>query len=310
MVSLRKLWGVGSLFVKREDQTDSLYGGNKVRNLEFLLGSALKGEAEEILTLAPLGSNYIAALSAQAAKVNLKVNAEQFVLARNPQIEAHSEFSRSLGARLHLHAGRAGIARATLHSFAQRMGSRLFFDDLYWCPPGATNVLGALGHVNAAVEMVEQVRKGQGPMPDYVVVGAGTCGTIAGLTAAFRYLGLSTRVIGVRCVSALLCHPSRVIRLANRVLEFLGSAYKVDANAFAIVDSPIDEGYSQTSSQAAEICQLFREHEGIILDRTYTAKVAAYLQHWVTTHSLENQSILYWHTFSPAAMNWRAAGEA
>ena len=33
--------GFNSLWVKRDDETASLYGGNKVRKLEFLLGHAL-----------------------------------------------------------------------------------------------------------------------------------------------------------------------------------------------------------------------------------------------------------------------------
>lgn len=60
-----------NLYVKREDLTDSLYGGNKVRNLEFLLGEVQAKQYKKVMALAPLGSNFIAALSAQASKLNI-----------------------------------------------------------------------------------------------------------------------------------------------------------------------------------------------------------------------------------------------
>src|SRR4051812_7896772 len=63
--------GHSRLYIKREDATDSLYGGNKVRNLEFLLGTALARGAQRVATVAPYGSNFVAAMAAQTKRIGM-----------------------------------------------------------------------------------------------------------------------------------------------------------------------------------------------------------------------------------------------
>src|SRR5687768_13597215 len=172
-----KRWRHGRLFVKREDRTAPLYGGNKVRNLEFILGEAIARKVSRVLTVAPLGSNFVAALAAQATRVGLDVEVEHFVPARSPQIDTHANFSAAAGAKLSLHAGRRGAVAAAGAAALKLITSK----DTLWCAPGGSSVTGALGHLNAALELVEQVRAGEVPKPDAIVVGAGTCGTMAGL---------------------------------------------------------------------------------------------------------------------------------
>lgn len=48
------LFNHSRLYIKREDLTSELYGGNKVRNLEFLLGQAKHNKAKNILALSQL----------------------------------------------------------------------------------------------------------------------------------------------------------------------------------------------------------------------------------------------------------------
>jgi hypothetical protein len=42
--------GIGQLYMKRDDLSGKLYGGNKPRKLEFILGGALRSQAKEIIT--------------------------------------------------------------------------------------------------------------------------------------------------------------------------------------------------------------------------------------------------------------------
>lgn len=298
---LAKKWGHDSLYIKREDQTDSVYGGNKVRNLEFVLGEAIKKRAEKIVTLAPLGSNFIAALAAQTEKLSLQAEVHHFVMQKNPQVLTHVDFSRAHGANLKLYPGVSGIARAAGHGFAS-----VVFDapNTHWCAPGASSLRGALGHTNAALEVVEQVKNGEMPMPHTVVVGAGTCGTIAGLTAGFRLAGFPTRVVGVRCVDPIVCNISAVVRLSNKVLSYLGSSLRVAPMHVTLLSNPLDSGYAKPLERAQNLIREFYEEEGIYLDTTYTSKVVARLEEEIKKGTYRDQTVLYWHTFSPAAMLW------
>src|SRR5438552_10592906 len=52
--------GLGSeqLWVKRDDQSGALYGGNKPRKLEFLLGNALGRRKKSVLTFGGIGTHH------------------------------------------------------------------------------------------------------------------------------------------------------------------------------------------------------------------------------------------------------------
>jgi hypothetical protein len=43
--------GLDRFYMKRDDLSGAVYGGNKVRMLEFLLGSALRANAREVVTV-------------------------------------------------------------------------------------------------------------------------------------------------------------------------------------------------------------------------------------------------------------------
>lgn len=304
LVHLQEKWNHPSLFIKREDQTDSVYGGNKVRNLEFVLAEAVNSKATKIVTMAPLGSNFVAALAAQTRRLKLKAEVHHFVMQRTPQILTHADFSEACGANLNVYAGMTGIARAASGGMVSMARSQFGSPAALWCAPGASNLKGALGHVNAALEVVEQVKNGEMPIPDVVVVGAGTCGTIAGLTAGFRLAGFPTQVIGVRCVDPIVCNTTTVVKLANRVLRYLGSSLRISPLHVRLDSSPLDSGYAKPILRAKELMDMFYETEGIHLDTTYTSKVVARLEEQVLKRTFDNKTVLYWHTFSPAAMLW------
>ena len=50
--------GCDNLWIKRDDQTSSLYGGNKIRKLEFLLGDAVQKNCRHVITMGAIGTNH------------------------------------------------------------------------------------------------------------------------------------------------------------------------------------------------------------------------------------------------------------
>src|SRR5262249_41428781 len=54
---LGRACGLSDLWVKRDDQTSTHYGGNKVRQLEFLLAAAQRRQAGRVVVLGPVGSH-------------------------------------------------------------------------------------------------------------------------------------------------------------------------------------------------------------------------------------------------------------
>jgi 1-aminocyclopropane-1-carboxylate deaminase/D-cysteine desulfhydrase-like pyridoxal-dependent ACC family enzyme len=59
-------FGRDNLYIKRDDLTSRVYGGNKVRKLEFLLAAALKHGVVRVMTSGGVGSNHALATALYA----------------------------------------------------------------------------------------------------------------------------------------------------------------------------------------------------------------------------------------------------
>src|SRR5262245_38769434 len=62
------------IWIKRDDQTGLAFGGNKTRQIEFLLGQALGQGATDIVSGAGSQSNFCRQLTAACAKSGLSVH--------------------------------------------------------------------------------------------------------------------------------------------------------------------------------------------------------------------------------------------
>ena len=69
---LEKAIGHNSLWVKRDDMTGLGMGGNKIRNLEYLLGDAMKKDCDTIIVSGPLQSNLCSLAASAARKLGLE----------------------------------------------------------------------------------------------------------------------------------------------------------------------------------------------------------------------------------------------
>jgi len=67
----------------------------------------------------------------------------------------------------------------------------------YFIPTGGSTPLGALGFVNAAFELKEQIDAGILPMPDYIYVACGSVGTTVGLLLGCKAAQLPIKIIAV-----------------------------------------------------------------------------------------------------------------
>ena len=313
--------GLNNLYVKREDLTAPGYGGNKVRNLEFLLGRAQFFGCSRVAMVAPLGSNFVAAAASQSARIGMRSEFFHFTPTQNKQIHQHAKFTRSTGADLHIHDGAIlpGILRSSLGLGLRISQNLMTKQKTFRLPMGGSDVIGSLGHVNAALELAMQIRKGELPAIDHLIVGVGTCGTMAGLLVGLRLANLNTKVIGVRCVDKIICNEVRIAALANQLAKkfrvgFSFAASEINLRDYTAFDEARDSlaiHYAKPLAQAEDLILQMQELEQITLDTTYTTKVIHFLKSWIKTDPFQTRrkNILYWHTFSPTAMNFAPASQ-
>jgi D-cysteine desulfhydrase len=278
-------------FVKRDDLSSEVYGGNKVRTLELLFGAALRDGVREIHSTGAFGSNHALATALHAPRVGLTPGAVLFpqppswaALENLTTLLSSVAFVRALP---HWSMLPAGVWHAAREARTARRHA------VFMVPGGATP-LGALGYVSAALELAEQLTAAQSEPPRSIVVGVGsTCtsaGLLVGLALASR-LGIGWSVpqdrphlISVRVTPWPVTSRWNVLRLATATSSLLAALTGDAALRFSAADlgerfhvegGYLGDGYGRPTEAGAAAMELWRQHVGFSLDTTYSAKSAA-----------------------------------
>jgi D-cysteine desulfhydrase len=294
---LARATGIAPPWIKRDDASGAIYGGNKPRKLEFLLGAALARGRRRVLTFGGLGTHHGLATAACGRAAGLSVTLVLVPQPVTPHVQRCLRLLHALDAELHLAHGPADAARRGLAILARGwLGGSPFA----LVPTGGTSVLGALGYLNAGLELGAQVRAGLLPEPAAVFVALGSGGTVAGLLAGLRLAGLSTRVVGVLVTDILPPSSGRLVRLARACLARYAPAAgaTVRAGDLEVERGFVGAGYGAVTPEAVAAQRALAESEGIRLETTYTAKCLAALLRRAATEELRGRPLLFWDTFS------------
>lgn len=257
---------VDDLWVKRDDLSAELMGGNKVRALEFALARVERGDT--VLTVGGHGSTHVLATATHAARLGAQTIAVRWPHELGDvgrQVDAASRAACvNVVESLHIVTG---IGRAHL----MRMGG-----GLHYVPLGAANAEGILGQVNAALELAEQVAEGLLPAPARVVVPLGTGATAAGLSLGFALAGLPTTVVAVRCGPRIGSNGWRVRALEREALallrRYVGSTMAVARTPLRVMHNAYGGAYGRPFPPARDAAGLLHTLRGWRLDDTYSAK--------------------------------------
>jgi D-cysteine desulfhydrase len=278
----------GELWIKRDDLTASPLGGNKVRALEFLLADLAPGE--EVLTAGGEGSTHVLTTATYVRALGGSTRAVRWRHEMNPSALRVAARARELCARVDTAAGPvSGLLRA----YAARART------VRWIPPGGTSPLGMLGHVNAALELAEQVSRGEMPMPAQVVLPVGSGGTAAGLALGFAIAGMSTVVAGARVAPRIAAGRMRVLALARRARTYLGKLAgepvpAVDPSRLEIIHSVYAGAYGRALPGAEAPASMLKRATGLVLDGTYSAKAFSAAARLASSRA---DCTLFWLTF-------------
>lgn len=281
------------VWIKRDDASGRIYGGNKVRKLEPLLGAALARGRRSVVTVGGIGSNHVAATAIYASRLGLETHA---VLTPQP-VTAQVRENLGLLSRLGVHLLPCP-ARALVPLYLA-IAKRRARESLL-IGPGGSSPLGTLGYVSAALELREQVESSALPLPDDIWVALGSGGTVAGLALGLTLAGLPCRVIGVRVVERALINAAQVRLLmmrTRRLLRRSGMGKLPRARAPLIEHRHFGGRYGRPSPEGRAALELASSTEGLKLDPTYTAKVlAALIEH--SQGPGRGRRALFWNTFS------------
>ncbi|HJQ20798.1 MAG TPA: pyridoxal-phosphate dependent enzyme [Gemmatimonadaceae bacterium] len=249
-----------TLPVKRDDRFGNVVGGNKVRGLEWLLGGVTRDDS--VLTVGPTGSTHALATATYAKQLG----AATAVVRWDQEMNAAA---RRVDARLRrttrvIDAHFLPLAYATAFALRARRPSTRYI------PAGGAAPLALLGHVSAALELVEQVERGECARPRRVIVPLGSGGTAAGLWLGFGIAQADIDVVAVRVVPRIVGRAGHVRRLVNGARALLrrhtGRAFPMpDARRLRIEHAFYAGAYGRPLGSTTAIA-------GLVVDDTYSGK--------------------------------------
>jgi 1-aminocyclopropane-1-carboxylate deaminase/D-cysteine desulfhydrase-like pyridoxal-dependent ACC family enzyme len=298
--------GEAEIWVKRDDRTHDVVGGNKVRKLEFLLADARARGATHVWTVGAAGSHHVLATAYFGRREGFTVGA---VLVPQPRTEHVVEVLRaSLALGLEATAAGSWAAAAAKVLWRLGLGGESTGRRSRFIPLGGSNALGARAYRNAARELAAQVRAKEMPEPDLCVVALGSGGTAAGLAAGFAAEGMKTEVLGIAVSQPVWMVRRITAHLIHTCMGHLGDDRGETPRAsrkprWSVDASFLGPGYGYATPEG-ESASATGARVGLALDATYTAKAFAGVltQAKAAASKKPRAVILYWHTLSSAPL--------
>ncbi len=277
------------LWLKRDDESGPLYGGNKVRKLEYLLGEAQARGAKRLVTIGGYGSHHVLATGILGRAAGFEVEAVVF-----PQpITDHVRETVTAGAAagIHYHAS------ASYWDLLPRIVRQRWRRGSHWVAPGGSSPIGTMGYVSAGLELAGQVARSECPAPDVIYVALGSCGTAAGLWLGLQLAGLRCRVVAVRVVDRWVANRSATLRLGHATARLIDEPCALDPDLLTVDHRFFGGAYGRVTDAAGTAVERGREL-GLVLETTYTGKAFAALLADVEAGRLAGKRALFWNTFS------------
>ena len=300
-----------NLYVKRDDFSGmSLFGGNKIRKLEYLLGDAVAKGCDTVFTYGATQSNHAMQTVTACRRLGLTpiLYLNAYVQPDENDVRSNMLLDRILGAEMHIIESLPGETEAQTEARCFAMGrahaARLEAEGhrCYDVPMGGASPIGSCGFIGGVLEFAQQC-DALGIDPDYVFTATGTGGTLAGLTAGHRLLGKRARITAIAVSPKDAGYEARCAALGTQALRQLGSGETLTAADFMVDRGYFAPGYEQPNAAATEAIRLLARTEGLLVDPVYTGKAfAGLLDHVRTGKVPQGSTVVFWHTGGATAL--------
>lgn len=295
------------LYVKRDDISGKLYGGNKVRALEFLFGDAIRAGHKQVIALGFPASCQALAQAIYARELGLQSTAFLFPQIKSQQARNHLLMYQSIQADV----------RPTIPLILPfLLGYRLKHGHFPKLLEASTPV-GMVGYVSAGFELKAQIEQGLIPEPDLVYISLATMGTTVGLILGFKAAGLRTQVIGIddgahvmgRKVATLL-NMEKLFRETNDLLRLHDPSFpilEVSESDFHIRSGYEREKDSLLNAAGAHAMQRATANN-LQLDEMFSANAFAALLADGEAGQLRDKTVLWWNSYNSRDFSSQIAG--
>ena len=278
------------LYVKRDDLTESVASGNKIRKMEYVLYEALQQGADTLVTCGGIQSNHCRAVAWTAAKIGLHC----ILLLRGVPPE-HPEgnlfFDYLLGAQTRFYTVEQFKNISTL---ADQVCAELRAQGRkpFWIPIGASTATGSLGYVR----MIKEIKDSKDSF-DYTYCALGSGGTFAGILLGSQYYQLHAVPRGIAVCDDIAYFMAETDRIRQEFrnqydlrLDLAGAAQLMD-------DRFVGRGYALNTEPEWRQLLFLAHTEGLVLDPVYTLKAfSGLIAHARQGLVKKSQKVLFIHS--------------
>ena len=267
MTRLTAHLGGPRLWVKREDCMGFVFGGNKLRKLDYVLKEALDQGADTLVSGGVVKSNSQRQVAAVAAKLGLACHLAVYHGRLAPPSAEYEHSGNALLNRLYgavLHdVPWDGDRNGAIHALAERLrGEGL---KPYVVPYGVSSALGAAGYASVAEEIAVS-----GLKPTAIVHCSGSGGTQAGLVVGAQRALPDTRIVGIDIDAEPERVRADVLTYAEGAAELLGRPF--DPERVEVVAGHAGPAYGVPHAATVEAIKLVAGLEALLLDPVYSGK--------------------------------------
>lgn len=306
---LSKEYGV-NIFIKRDDFTGiSLFGGNKIRKLEYVLGDAISQGCDTVFTYGATQSNHAMQTATAACKCGL--NPVLFLVSL---VEVNEEDIRSnllldtiLGAEIHIVPANGqllGDANKRSFDLAKERMRELEKDGhkCYDIPPGGASIIGSCAFIEGFIEMNEQMNA-LSIHPDYIFTATGTGGTMAGLVAGKAALESDISIVGIIVGPKPDDYADQIADLAAKALQHIAVDKTADTSLFTLDRNYFSPGYEMPNEDANNVIKELAGKEGIFTDPVYSGKAFSGMMDYIKNGKVPaGSNVVFWHTGGTTAL--------
>ena len=268
--SISRQLGSHRIWIKRDDLTEAVSSGNKIRKLEFIFAAAIANGCDTVITCGGLQSNHCRATAALGARLGLNIH---LILRGEPGLESDGNLllDKLFGAKISYYPEREYFANLTaifdeLVAEYARQGHKA-----WTVPTGASDGVGIWGYIHACEELRHNFKQA-GIAPQHIVCASGSGGTQAGLTVGAVAHHLNAQVHGVAVCDDAQYFIDKVNEDIDEWQQRYGQWSLRQQLQISVIDDYIGPCYGEAGPEIYRTIEHVARAEGILLDPVYTGK--------------------------------------
>jgi 1-aminocyclopropane-1-carboxylate deaminase/D-cysteine desulfhydrase-like pyridoxal-dependent ACC family enzyme len=288
------------IWIKRDDCTGLLFGGNKARHNEFILGHAVDRGCDMVVWGAGVQSNNCRQTAAACARLGLRCHLVLSTAEGTTEVQGNLLLDYIMGATVEFTD--VPLSPQLWEKIGRRADEfRAQGHKTFAINDPAVRPAGTASYVVAMVELQEQM-EARGVQPDAIYVCS--CGvTGAGMFLAKKLLGLTCPIVSVMPLVWPGDNQALLAEMGNKAAASMGLDSSLTREDIVLSADFIGPGYGRPSPAGMDATRLVAQTEGILLDPVYTAKACAALIADTRNGKLRRgQNVVFLHTGGTPAL--------